>query len=385
MWITGITSNEIIGYDRDGERQDAVDQFDLRIYGLAYWSDDPDGYQLYVLSSEDNDSIFVDKIDIDNDRIMRVAVLDHPDGGAPRGCSITGQYDIYSWVFMSISNNGGEDRLDIWQVDGNSSWMEIEPVEGIIQPEDSEVFTLTFDATGLPDTTFEGQFVWTHDGVGGETILQVTLSVEGDPPPPPNDPPSTFSLLLPANGDTVITDEVTFSWTESIDPNPEDTVSYTFWMQVDMDSIALAADDTTLMVHLDSLGLDLPPDVAVMWWVVAVSGEHVVECEARFGFRLPPDAVGTDYALPSEFILQSAYPNPFNATTIVRFGLPHASSVVMRVHDLTGRQVAKLCEGDLQPGWHSTVWNASDLPSGTYILHLITPQATKLQKVVLMK
>ncbi len=183
LWCSGTTTN-IFGFDRDGNQVAEVGRHDLRVYGLAYFPDDPDGYQLYAFHKiNEVGDLMIAKYNIDNDRMVEVANLQHEFGGVAQGCFITNQYDIYSWVFMGVANNGAEDRIDIWQVDARKDWMDIDPTEGVIEAGEQQEFVVTLDATGLPQAPFEGEIVFTHDGIGGETHLPLTLQVgEGGGP-----------------------------------------------------------------------------------------------------------------------------------------------------------------------------------------------------------
>ena len=94
--------------------------------------------------------------------------------------------------------------------------------------------------------------------------------------------------------------------------------------------------------------------------------------------------------LPSSFSLAQNYPNPFNPTTALRFDLPQVTEVVLIVYDLLGREVVRLVDGYLGPGYHQTVWNGQTaanrpLPSGIYIARLVTPEFTRSIKMVLLQ
>ena len=88
---------------------------------------------------------------------------------------------------------------------------------------------------------------------------------------------------------------------------------------------------------------------------------------------------------PSQFALNSAYPNPFNPSTTLSWNLESPSDVMLRVMDVRGREVARLAEGHSGPGQFSMSWDASDLSSGVYFIQLITPDEIAIQKVMLLK
>ena len=86
--------------------------------------------------------------------------------------------------------------------------------------------------------------------------------------------------------------------------------------------------------------------------------------------RLGPDPVGVprliDPAFPSDLILQTPYPNPFNSTTRIAFQLPYPSHVNLSIHDQQGREVTVLLNQNLTSGSHEVRWQAKDQPSGMY-------------------
>ncbi len=65
--------------------------------------------------------------------------------------------------------------------------------------------------------------------------------------------------------------------------------------------------------------------------------------------------------LPARNILIGAVPNPWSDRTTIRFGLPRAASVSLRVRDLTGRLVYHMHTPDLDAGYHQILWEGRDL------------------------
>lgn len=88
---------------------------------------------------------------------------------------------------------------------------------------------------------------------------------------------------------------------------------------------------------------------------------------------------------PSEYFLSSAYPNPFNAVTTFTYGLPEASVVSIRVHDINGRLIATITEGVKAAGQHVAVFDGNANSSGIYIIQMNTNGFSATRKVMLVK
>ncbi len=72
----------------------------------------------------------------------------------------------------------------------------------------------------------------------------------------------------------------------------------------------------------------------------------------------------------STFTLGAAYPNPFAASTQISVDVPDAAHVRVVVYDVLGRTVATLVDDLLDAGPHNLHFDASDLPSGTYLVRM---------------
>ncbi|MEM6785553.1 MAG: CHRD domain-containing protein [Bacteroidota bacterium] len=75
--------------------------------------------------------------------------------------------------------------------------------------------------------------------------------------------------------------------------------------------------------------------------------------------------------LIEEIALQPNYPNPFAATTQLRFDLPEEAEVSARVYDVLGREVLSIAPRSFVGGSTRTLdLNASSLSSGTYLYRI---------------
>ena len=390
LWIAGITSHEIIGCNRFGHPMEELDQQDFLIRGLAYWPEDPDGYNLYILHSPDLDSQqVVHKMNPETGDTMLVAQLRSEAGGSPRGCHITNQYDVYSWVLLSVSDDARHDRVNVWQVDARRDWfipsMEIPqgwiPANsGRLDPGETQDFKLLLNTTDLIKELFVGYLVFRHNAAGGVDTINVGLDVIGPTPP------LAFKLVFPADGDTVFArNETAFRWERSVDPNFGEQTSYRVRFQAGMDSVMRETADTALVADVGALGLNLVNDTQVEWWVQAVSGTDVVECQLRFTLRFLIVGLEDSTATPVLFGLQQIYPSPFNSTVTIRFGADRAERTLLRAYDVTGRAVATLFDHTPRIGYHQIVWNGSCLPTGIYILRFQSANRIQTAKVMIVR
>ena len=67
-----------------------------------------------------------------------------------------------------------------------------------------------------------------------------------------------------------------------------------------------------------------------------------------------------DETFPFTYKLHSAYPNPFNPVTTLRYDLPEDPMVNITIYDMMGRQVKTLVNDQQSAGYRSTQWNATN-------------------------
>ena len=94
--------------------------------------------------------------------------------------------------------------------------------------------------------------------------------------------------------------------------------------------------------------------------------------------------------LPNDFMMESAYPNPFNPTTTISFGLPKECNVEISIFDLRGQKIETLVNEFAQAGKYSINWDAAHIASGVYFVHFIasgenTMYVSQIQKLMLVK
>ena len=186
LWISATTS-DIVAYNRDGEPQITINRNGLRIYGLAYWQDDPDGFPLYVLhKKQDMDCSSMSKVNPETGEFIFVRDFTELGGLNLNGAFITRDYDPYGgWVLMTISNIGeadGGDRLKIFQLESNLFFVDMNPARGVINPGETGLIDIVFETTtengiNLDFGSYTGNLRFTHNAMGGQSLIPIELNV----------------------------------------------------------------------------------------------------------------------------------------------------------------------------------------------------------------
>jgi hypothetical protein len=96
--------------------------------------------------------------------------------------------------------------------------------------------------------------------------------------------------------------------------------------------------------------------------------------------------LGFTYQLiPSKYILSQNYPNPFNPETTIKFGMPSAGYITVKVFNLLGQNVNTLFEGYKEAGYHKIKFNANTLSSGVYFYKLEADNTFIIKKMIVIK
>ena len=236
-------------------------------------------------------------------------------------------------------------------------------------------------------------------GLKDSTTFALTLS-------PVQDAPLAFDLLQPRDDSTVVINsgnqhlQLGLTWDRTEDPDGDylqqdlvltgdltqlrawslgSTSSYVYWYYTEIITAMSTAGKATF---------------TGTWTIMATDRKDTVEA-ANGPFNLTIDAsailnVDGRGLIPEVFALHQNHPNPFNPTTTLRFDLPEAGDVTILVYDLMGREVARLVERRMEPGYHAVVWSGLDeagrqVPTGVYIVRMESAKYTKNIKMLLLK
>lgn len=99
-------------------------------------------------------------------------------------------------------------------------------------------------------------------------------------------------------------------------------------------------------------------------------------------------SVPNNNTIVNDYDLSQNYPNPFNPVTKIQFVIGQETAgqlVTLNVYDLLGRKVTTLVNGEKHAGYHEVVFDAANLPSGTYFYRLSAGNFVKTKKLLLLK
>jgi hypothetical protein len=123
----------------------------------------------------------------------------------------------------------------------------------------------------------------------------------------------------------------------------------------------------------------------------AVQAINVDVLRGELGFAPLPTGVGPGVAPQPSNYLDNNYPNPFNPTTTIRYGIKEQTHVSLKIYNVTGQLVKTLVSEVKKPAAeYSVTWDGRDasgnsVSSGVYFYSLTAGDTKHTKKMVLLK
>ena len=219
---------------------------------------------------------------------------------------------------------------------------------------------------------------------GGVWVVDEDYQVSLEIAPPPAVYPPTDLRIVNSDQPGTLPD---IQWTASITPDVMYELyrakDYTTWTLIGTTTATRWVDSQVTIAEPPSSGGDADdfyryrvravksPDVSAYSNLV---GTFAKEDPPYPSSRASANDVLTEQvleAIPKEYALEAAYPNPFNPQATIRYALPEAADVRLMVYDVVGREVARLVEGKRPAGFHRVRFNGARLASGLYLYRLV--------------
>ncbi len=94
--------------------------------------------------------------------------------------------------------------------------------------------------------------------------------------------------------------------------------------------------------------------------------------------------------VPTDFALNQNFPNPFNPSTTIKFGIPQNEHVRVTVYTISGVEIKTLVDASMGAGNYSVVWDGTNaagehVASGMYLYRIHAGSFTSVKKMVMLK
>lgn len=190
-------------------------------------------------------------------------------------------------------------------------------------------------------------------------------------------------LVSPANNSNNISLTPTMLWN-----NVPTAINYRLQISVDSNFASFVLQDSTLTQNYKIIQSGLLTNNTKYFWRVCAKNTNGwgMYC-SKWNFRTEILSLVLNYreGIPEKYKLHNNYPNPFNPVTKIKFDIPKSSNVKILIYDVSGREVMKLIDINLNAGYYEVQWNAGEYASGIYFYRLETENYSDVRKMVLIK
>jgi photosystem II stability/assembly factor-like uncharacterized protein len=308
---------------------------------------------------------------------------------------------------VQISNGGISDTLRIGSIVPTSQRFTVSPSAMVLAPHASQMLSVIYTPTAAaPDT---GSILISSNDIGTPVF---SLKVSGQGYGLGHAPFIHQINLIPNNSG-----QARIFWFRSIDDSAgaaDPVVQYSIWRRVlgtgnqstrspiagllAPTSTAAAWDFilTVPAIALDEYAAIVPipyvPSAAPPWYVFIV----VAQTKSMQVYTSLPDSIqdpapltgttgGTTGQIPGELLLKQNFPNPFNPSTTISYGLPQKANVSLVVYNTLGQAIATLVNREEEAGYHVAHFDGSTLASGVYFCRLTAGEFVRTSKLLLLK
>ncbi|HEY3296501.1 MAG TPA: M6 family metalloprotease domain-containing protein [bacterium] len=145
---------------------------------------------------------------------------------------------------------------------------------------------------------------------------------------------------------------------------------------------------TILPAHWTPVRISFTPDSALLYRDTLRVTSNAIEGMGLLSLSGTGTTLGVidlPSAMPTQFALSQAFPNPFNPSTVMTFDVPRSARVTLTVYDILGQAIDTPLNGTMNPGHHSLQWSCPSCGSGIYLFVLSANGTRYVQKAMLIR
>jgi hypothetical protein len=108
------------------------------------------------------------------------------------------------------------------------------------------------------------------------------------------------------------------------------------------------------------------------------------------GYKTVYGPISIDVSLPKAYALHQNYPNPFNPETNIKYRLPEANHVILKILNVLGQEIKTLVDEEKEAGYFTVHWDGKnnfgeEVAGGVYFYRLITNDFVNSKKMLLIR
>jgi len=219
-------------------------------------------------------------------------------------------------------------------------------------------------------------------------------------------PSMAGNLFSPSSIDyppvTVHQNDQNYSTTVTVTVTPKSLIMNGFVRNADgvgINAVAVTFSNGGATVYTNVTG-EYTGSVAYGWNGTATAfkaGYSFLPLQHTYPNHLTTDQLAQDFTAmtasqksSNKTLILPAYPNPFNPSTTLTYGLNDDSNVSIDIYDISGKLVMNLVKTTQTQGWHSITWNGTNqngeqVPAGMYFSMFKSGNNVKTTKLMLLK
>jgi hypothetical protein len=179
--------------------------------------------------------------------------------------------------------------------------------------------------------------------------------------------PLPVKILLPSDVFTydktkLISQKIVIKWNKSYDDNYNDTITYSIVIKNDGNIFKFETSDTSYSLPLSLFKKNSSVELKLF---ISDNYDMILSDSILININ------DIEKEIPKLYYLEQNFPNPFNSTTRIKFGLPEPANVKFTLFDMLGRKIFILINEKFSEGVYTKDINFNELyalTSGIYLL-----------------